>query len=278
MAAARTVKLKDDPKPKGPAIRIYRDEDGFSFIVGTVDKNGVGDFRTESLHNSFEEAVKQAEYRVDQFRLPLINDTGAEIAANAKPVATTSAAPATKALPTKQKIGPSADALAKELGALPSLASNFTLPEGDPCPNLDLEQLAKRADLTFREMRTRGEEEHAQIYGDARDFTCTFTQATYDRLQTQMRRILERTILQQTILYGFLERAFARIEELENAPKGMSYKGVFRDGQTYEAGDVCTHGGSAWHCNERTTDKPEHGPWTLCVKRGRDGKDMRNAA
>lgn len=53
------------------------------------------------------------------------------------------------------------------------------------------------------------------------------------------------------------------------------YRGVFRSGE-YEPGDVVTWGGSAWHCEEVTSDKPgEVGSkgWTLAVKRGRDGKD-----
>jgi hypothetical protein len=52
------------------------------------------------------------------------------------------------------------------------------------------------------------------------------------------------------------------------------YRGVFRDGETYEVGDLATFGGSLWHCNEPTTEKPETGKaWTLAAKRGRDGKD-----
>lgn len=50
--------------------------------------------------------------------------------------------------------------------------------------------------------------------------------------------------------------------------------GVFKDGQTYEAGDGVTWGGSFWIAQEKTGEKPDSGKgWRLAVKRGRDGKD-----
>lgn len=57
------------------------------------------------------------------------------------------------------------------------------------------------------------------------------------------------------------------------------YRGVYVDGRTYERGDGVTWGGSEWHCNDATTAKPGDGSksWTLKVKRGRDGKDGRDA-
>lgn len=51
------------------------------------------------------------------------------------------------------------------------------------------------------------------------------------------------------------------------------YRGVFKEGELYEPGDMVTHGGSLWHANEQTKAKPGEGPYTLCVKRGRDGRD-----
>ncbi|WP_239930496.1 phage gp6-like head-tail connector protein [Cronobacter sakazakii] len=56
----------------------------------------------------------------------------------------------------------------------------------------------------------------------------------------------------------------------------MIYKGVFKSGQEYLPGDTVTWGGSLWHCDEQTQDKPgETGSkgWTLATKRGRDGRD-----
>ena len=56
----------------------------------------------------------------------------------------------------------------------------------------------------------------------------------------------------------------------------MIYQGVFKSGQEYLPGDTVTWGGSLWHCDEQTHDKPgETGSkgWTLAAKRGRDGRD-----
>lgn len=57
------------------------------------------------------------------------------------------------------------------------------------------------------------------------------------------------------------------------------YRGVYIDGRTYQRGDGVTFGGSEFHCNEPTATKPESGSkaWTLKVKRGRDGKDGKDA-
>ncbi len=56
----------------------------------------------------------------------------------------------------------------------------------------------------------------------------------------------------------------------------MIYRGVFAPGD-YAPGDTVTWGGSLWHCDSATSDKPgELGSkgWRLAVKRGRDGKDL----
>ena len=53
----------------------------------------------------------------------------------------------------------------------------------------------------------------------------------------------------------------------------MLYRGVFAEGTEYQPGDTVTWGGSLWHCNALTTDRPgETGAagWTLAVKKGRD--------
>lgn len=57
------------------------------------------------------------------------------------------------------------------------------------------------------------------------------------------------------------------------------YRGVYIDGKSYDRGDCVTWGGSEWHCNEVTAAKPGEGSkgWTLKVKKGRDGKDGRDA-
>ncbi|HEF1030814.1 TPA: phage portal protein, partial [Escherichia coli] len=53
----------------------------------------------------------------------------------------------------------------------------------------------------------------------------------------------------------------------------MLYRGVFRAGETYHPGDTVTWGGSLWHCNSMTGDKPgeaHSSGWALAAKRGRD--------
>ncbi len=53
----------------------------------------------------------------------------------------------------------------------------------------------------------------------------------------------------------------------------MIYRGVWREGEN-EPGDVCTWGGSAWHCQDKTTDKPgTSSAWKMMVKEGQRGKD-----
>ena len=58
------------------------------------------------------------------------------------------------------------------------------------------------------------------------------------------------------------------------------YKGVHRDGDEYEAHDTVTWGGSQWVSNKSANaDKPgSNDSWTLCVKAGRPGKDLRENA
>lgn len=55
----------------------------------------------------------------------------------------------------------------------------------------------------------------------------------------------------------------------------MIYRGVHAEAETYVRGDTVTWGGSLWHCDGETTDRPGEGSkaWTLAAKRGRDGKD-----
>lgn len=59
----------------------------------------------------------------------------------------------------------------------------------------------------------------------------------------------------------------------------LPYLGVYQEGKEYTAGQMATWGGSMWHCNALTTSKPGEGSkdWTLMVKRGRDGRDGKDA-
>ena len=58
------------------------------------------------------------------------------------------------------------------------------------------------------------------------------------------------------------------------------YKGVFREEQSYDAHDNVTWAGSQWTSTKaENTDKPgSSDAWTLCVKAGRNGKDLRENA
>lgn len=58
------------------------------------------------------------------------------------------------------------------------------------------------------------------------------------------------------------------------------YKGVYRDGEKYDAHDNVTWAGSQWTSTKaENTDKPgTSAAWTLCVKAGRNGKDLRDNA
>ncbi|MNP39466.1 hypothetical protein D3C76_1330440 [compost metagenome] len=58
------------------------------------------------------------------------------------------------------------------------------------------------------------------------------------------------------------------------------YKGVHREGDSYDAHDTTTWAGSQWVSNKSAnTDKPgASDSWTLVVKAGRNGKDLRENA
>ncbi len=53
-------------------------------------------------------------------------------------------------------------------------------------------------------------------------------------------------------------------------------RGVYKAGDTYQAGDGVTWGGSYWIAKTETDAKPDGGTdWRLSIKRGRDGKDAK---
>lgn len=73
-----------------------------------------------------------------------------------------------------------------------------------------------------------------------------------------------------------LERASGAVEVKSFDVPVTIYRDVFKSGTEYQPGDTVTWGGSLWHCNEVTADKPgEPGSkgWTLAVKKGRDLRD-----
>ena len=65
------------------------------------------------------------------------------------------------------------------------------------------------------------------------------------------------------------------VREFRHKLAVVLYRGVWKEGQSYDAGDNVTWGGHSWIAKEDTDAKPEPngGPWILHVKRGRDGKD-----
>ena len=70
-----------------------------------------------------------------------------------------------------------------------------------------------------------------------------------------------------------LAKSSGQVEEQKFTLPAMIYKGVWRPGES-QPGDTFTFGGSLWHCDEATTDKPgESKAFTLAAKRGKDGND-----
>jgi hypothetical protein len=82
------------------------------------------------------------------------------------------------------------------------------------------------------------------------------------------------------------ERTFAWVFERNGERKEFICKapivldrGTYRDGKSYETGDMVSFGGSAFIAQRDTTDKPESSDaWRLAVKRGRDGKPGKDAS
>ena len=70
-----------------------------------------------------------------------------------------------------------------------------------------------------------------------------------------------------------------RIAELEAAASEPIYLGVWKDGMETPKGKFVTWGGSIWHAHETTKAKPGTvgSPFQLAVKRGRDGRDAKDA-
>lgn len=77
---------------------------------------------------------------------------------------------------------------------------------------------------------------------------------------------------ERTFIFRFAQGE--RVKEFPFLMPVMIYRGAFR-AQAYERGDTVTFGGSLWHCNSETRDKPDDGveAWTRAVRRGRDGKN-----
>ena len=77
----------------------------------------------------------------------------------------------------------------------------------------------------------------------------------------------------RTVVFRFVRGDVADTYEL--CFPTMIYQGVFADGKSYVTGDTVTWGGSLWHCDMDTGEKPGEGAkaWTLCCKKGRDARN-----
>jgi hypothetical protein len=73
----------------------------------------------------------------------------------------------------------------------------------------------------------------------------------------------------------------ARVKCLEDRPP-LKYCGVWVAGKTYQEHSLVTRDGSLWIAKRTTAAYPGGGAepdsWQLCVKRGQDGKDGKDAA
>ena len=277
MVASPVVSLKaTKPKADGPTnhfVRLSRGEDGCGFTVSYVDGNGLEDFRSQRDFNTYDEALKDAQSRAHEVRRPLKDDTGVEAPAEPKPQARQTKAQTSKSAGDWAAYKKSAKA--EDQPEL-TITDVFSLPEiTKRLDTRDWEALGEQSERQFRELRGECAVAQDEIHGAARNHTVVYSQRTHDIVQKQIAAAHHKMTGMKMLLLTFLELAFERIEALESTAKGMRYRAVFKQGEHYEPGDVCTWGGSAWHCNEPTTEKPDTGPWQLMVKKGRDGKDAR---
>jgi integrin beta 3 len=64
-----------------------------------------------------------------------------------------------------------------------------------------------------------------------------------------------------------------RVKEFRHQTGWQIWRGIYQAGKTYQRGDTATWSGAMWHANTATAAKPGESPdWTLCVKRGAEGK------
>lgn len=88
----------------------------------------------------------------------------------------------------------------------------------------------------------------------------------------------------QSTTAGIEERLEATLDARADAAVAklptIKYRRTWKEGETYQPGDVVTWGGDAYHCNKTTMEKPDShfdsgvdGSWTLMVKKGRNGRD-----
>ena len=131
---------------------------------------------------------------------------------------------------------------------------------------------------TLRESREQFAELQRTRAGERGDTAVLYQQKTHWAILDRFGQIAVHLKGHGVILTELVARLEALESAAEKAVPGMNYRGVWKDGG-YAPGDVVTFGGSMFHCNKATKDKPGEGStsWTLCVKRGRDGRDATEA-
>ena len=109
-------------------------------------------------------------------------------------------------------------------------------------------------------------------------------------------QVMTKDAYQQTIVHG-LSIILNKLWPKQDVPEGVieavgaltalasavpdirkcvpTFRGIWKSKTPYARGSICTYGGSMWHSNEDDNlDKPgSSDTWTLCVKRGRDGRN-----
>jgi hypothetical protein len=258
---ARTVKLKPEKEElPAPAVRISRAEDGIGFLVGMVDKSGTEDFRSLHEYEDYDAALKEAGQRAHTLRLPVRNETGVvEPEAAPPPTEAKAHSPAPQSPPQRPKPDRSSDDFHK------SSDHSVTNPFRWDAERAKSEMLRDIAESEFDEiLQSCGVEVLREILVSA--------VAGLIRDGDLIRRLgmTIEAMAQQGLL---IEKLAAKVRSL----RPMEYKGVFKPGETYVPGNFISAGGSLWHCNTPTDERPGSGgeAWTLAVKRGRDGKDLR---
>lgn len=64
-----------------------------------------------------------------------------------------------------------------------------------------------------------------------------------------------------------------RLDALERQAQELKYTGSWQPDREYRPGNFATHGGSVWHANAITCDRPgTSAAWTLACKRGASAK------
>jgi hypothetical protein len=76
-----------------------------------------------------------------------------------------------------------------------------------------------------------------------------------------------------------LEEENTRLREVMTKATIPQWRGVWREGETFERGAVVAHSGASWIARDQTSEKPGDGAtaWQLMVKAARHGKDGKSA-